>query len=197
VGQAGPPLILGDQRQRSEAGLTGHAEGVKGQDTRRLPGTIGDVLRDMRRADDPATVREMLRFIVTSRVDADTVERQEARRIMAEDGWYESIAANAGLHLAADDLAEIFRIIVLRDLGKADVSKRIGDWADRAAPEMIGGLLIAATDASLRDRAGFRTRLKKDKDPLDQVRLLMLPKLASRCAREMGIAEWWEDDQLL
>jgi len=157
----------------------------------------------MREAPDPAALREILQLIVGSRAEAGRndrvgarVERQEARRIMSRDDWYDSVTQSSGYQLEARELAGIFQIIVIPDLGKApDVAERIDGWAGGAGPEMICGLLIAARDAGLKERTGLLAR-KNKKDPVQQVRQIMLPRLASRWTEEKGIAEWWDIDQL-
>lgn len=167
------------------------------------PGRLDHMLRQMREAPDPLAVHEILRFIVASRADVGRndrqearVERQEARRIMSRDDWYDSVTRSSGYKLGARELADIFQIIVIPDLGKAeDVIERIGGWADGADPEMICGLLMAARDAVLKERMGIMAR-KSKKDPVEQVRQIMLPRLASRWTHERGIAQWWDIDQL-
>ena len=196
-GQAAPPLPLASRPSQppSAADYVQPAGFQAGQDTSRPPGRIDLLLKQMRRAPDSPALHEILQFIVASRTEAGRNERQEARRIMSHDDWYDSVAQSSGYRLGARELAGIFEIIVIPDLGKAeDVTERIAGWADGADPEMICGLLVAARDAMLKERTGFTVR--RSKNLLDQVRQIMLPRLASRWTREMGIAEWWDLDHL-
>jgi hypothetical protein len=201
--QPAPPLSLPDPHPRPATddiplGQDQASQGGYWQRSR-----IDYMLKRMREAPDPSALHEILRFILASRADLARndryearVERQEARRIMSHEDWYDSVAQSSGYKLEAHELAGIFQLIVIPDLGKAeDVIERIGGWAVGADPQMICGLLIAAHDAAHKERTKLIVRRSK-KDPVEQVRQIMLPRLASRWTREKGIAQWWDFDQL-
>ncbi len=115
---------------------------------------------------------------------------------MSFDDWYDSVAESSGYRLDARELARIFQIIVIPDLGKAeDVTERIGGWAVDADPQMICGLLMAAHDAALKERTRLIPR-KSKKDPVEHVWQIMRPKLAMRWIHENGIAQRWDPDAL-
>jgi hypothetical protein len=167
-------------------------------------GHIDALLKKMQDTADAAVVREILQFIVSSRVgvgesesDEARTERQQARRVLSHPGWYDSVTRNTGSKLTARELARLFQIVVIPDLGKADdVAERIGGWADTADPEMVCGLLMAARDTGGKERTGLRSRKSRKDHPGEQVRQIMLPRLARRWASEQGIAQWWDDAEV-
>jgi hypothetical protein len=205
-GQSAPPLSLPDPQPQPRQAPPDYLQ--PGGD---LPGQVGQwgagridyLLRQMREAPNPSALHETLRLIVEHRADLARSdrpeardERQEARRILSFDDWYDSVAENSGCELDARELARIFQIIVIPDLGKAeDVTERIGGWADSADPQMVCGLLMAAHDAALKERTKLMSR-KSKKDPVEYVWQIMRPRLAMRWVRENGIAQRWDPGAL-
>ena len=199
-GQADPPLSLGGLQQPTRQ----RPATFSGQPVRdpHRHASVDYMLKQMQEAPDQSAVREILRFIVEYRADLARSdrpeardERQKARRTMAGGDWYDSVTQSSGYKLEARELARIFLITVIPDLGKAeDVMERIAGWADGADPMMIRGLLMAARDAGVKERAGLMARMGR-KDSLEQVRQIMLPRLATRWARDTGVDEWWTSGQ--
>jgi hypothetical protein len=98
--------------------------------------------------DDPRAFDDHLREIL--RIDARLVDPDDRRNswdVIRINGWYERISEENSFY--KEDVAYIFRIVVIPELGQPDVAEKIARWALNAPNRMIEGLLLAAkkTDA--------------------------------------------------
>ena len=75
---------------------------------------------------------------------AEYGERVEARRQMPKSGWYIHAFKTHGYEQFVDELASIFRILVIPDLERPRVAAVLHAWVRNGPPEVTGALLAAA-----------------------------------------------------
>jgi len=98
--------------------------------------------------DDPRIFDDHLSEIL--RIDAKSVDPDDRRNswdVIRINGWYERISEENSFY--KEDVAHIFRIVLIPEMGQPDVAEKISRWALNAPNRMIEGLLLAAkkTDA--------------------------------------------------
>jgi hypothetical protein len=107
-------------------------------------------------------------------------ERAKSWDVISDINWYNHITEHWGIHL--DDLAHIFRIVVIPDFTGPVAAEVIARWACEAPPPMIGGLLAAARNADL--------------DMWHVMMHILEPVLAARWATDNSIYEHWDPERI-
>jgi hypothetical protein len=108
----------------------------------------------------------------------DPDERRASWRIISDVGWCESVCSNA---FHPDQLAAIFRVAVIPDLREQGAAEKVGRWALKVPPTMIGALLSAARMSG--------------PDTWQAVMGLLEPFLALRLVSETYIKDQWDTDR--
>jgi hypothetical protein len=110
----------------------------------------------------------------------DPEERRASWRILSDVNWCDSVCNNA---FHPDQLAAIFRVVVLPDLREQGAAEKVGRWALKVPPPMIGALLAAARMSG--------------HDTWQDVMGLLEPFLALRLVSEAFIKDQWDTDRAL
>lgn len=110
--------------------------------------TVSYLLKQLELAgDDDAQFKSILRRIAqTGDQSDDPDDRARSWHVISNNDWYINICKRHAF--SVQDLAEIFRVVVIPDLTGQVAAEGITRWACEAPPTMIGGLLAAARRAS-------------------------------------------------
>ncbi|HEY6787726.1 MAG TPA: hypothetical protein VI365_10475 [Trebonia sp.] len=108
----------------------------------------------------------------------DPDERRASWRIISDAGWCDSVC-NYAFH--PDQLAPIFSLVVIPDLREQGAAEKVGRWALRVPPPIIGALLAAARMSG--------------PDTWQAVMGLLEPFLALRLVSETFIKDQWDSDR--
>jgi hypothetical protein len=118
-------------------------------------------------------------YIVGSQ-GTDHAERDQCRKIMANDHWYNNVCNQLDGEPPIEKLGVIFAVIVLPDMADHGVAGSVARWVSHARPQVVAGLLAAAREESLQTWQAM-------------VRLLT-PVLADRWTAEQRIQPYWRPD---
>jgi hypothetical protein len=155
---------------------TWHPEPAQGQRPR--PSSLGSLLRQLELVrDDPRGFDEHLGEIL--RIDPQSVapdDRRDSWDVIRANGWYERISQENSFY--KEDVARIFRIVLIPELGQPDVAENIARWARNAPDRMIEGLLLAAK--------------KTDPETWHYVMRILEPVLALLHAHRGEFADQWD-----
>ncbi len=105
---------------------------------------VNDLLKRLPEAEDAKRFQDIVRDILNERSLPEFGERHLSRREVSKPEWYAQVSVKSHPTPVADLLAEIFEVIVIPDLDDPEVIRKVSEWAERAAPPMVGGLLAAA-----------------------------------------------------
>ncbi len=88
---------------------------------------------------------------------ADVGERRELCREMPRHHWYISAFERHGYQECVNDLAGIFRVLVIPDLGRGRIGEHLASWVRDGPPQVTAALLAAAKAADQAQGPGLRT----------------------------------------
>jgi hypothetical protein len=155
---------------------TWHPEPAPGQRPR--PSSLSSRLQQLELVrDDPRGFDEHLREIL--RIDPQSVapdDRRNSWDVIRVNGWYERISQDNSFY--KEDVAHIFRVVLIPELGQPDVAEIIARWALNAPNRMVEGLLLAAK--------------KTDPETWHYVMRILEPVLALLHARQGEFADQWD-----
>jgi hypothetical protein len=140
--------------------------------------TISDLLKKLPAAADAEEFQSILRAILHLTALPDFPERVKSRREVSKPEWYGEICEQFFEIFYSDTIGQIFQLIIVPDLEKPDVMKKIAEWAEYAQPGIIAGLLEAARQSG---DGTWQTMMR-----------ILQPKLAYRWMRRCGIQELWD-----
>jgi hypothetical protein len=127
---------------------------------------------------DRAQCEECLRAIDQRGDLTDPEDRQDSWKIISNVDWCENVCKNA---FHPNELACLFRVVVIPELPEHGAAEAIGRWALKAPLPMLGALLAAA------NAAGDET--------WQSVVGLLEPFLALRLVSDAFIKDHWDTDR--
>jgi hypothetical protein len=108
------------------------------------PQAVSELLKRLAEAKDNREFSVRLRSVLSPEAESDVTDRVRSRREVSKPEWYEKVYALCSHAALIDVLADIFGIVIIPDLGNADVIRKLEEWSDQAPAPVIGGLLEAA-----------------------------------------------------
>ena len=141
--------------------------------------TVSGLLTELGMAGpDRETAESCLRAIGQLGPLDDPEERRAAWRIIADVNWCTSVCQNA---LHPSQLAPLFSVVVIPDLRETGAAEKVGRWALKVPPPMIGALLAAARMSG--------------PDTWQAVMSFLEPFLALRLVSETYIKDQWDTER--
>jgi hypothetical protein len=139
-----PPELPAPGRGEYQAGYPRNPHLEPGYEPRQRPSTLSGLLQQLELVrDDPRMFDDYLKEVL--RIDPRSVDADDRRNswdVIRINGWYERISEENSFY--KEDVAHIFRIVVIPELGEPDVADKVARWALGAPDRMIEGLLLAA-----------------------------------------------------
>jgi hypothetical protein len=136
----------------SAAGLPSEATGYPQR--RPTPARLLPMNALLKKLPEAENFRDIVRDIFDERHQPEYNERLLSRREIFKPDWYQKVSLKSHQDALIDLLAEIFGIVIVPDLELPEVTEKVGQWVDQAAPSVIGGLLAAAK------QSGYDSSLK-------------------------------------
>jgi hypothetical protein len=117
------------------------------------PHSVRSLLMGLDSETDIQDFQSILQRILGSTAEFD--ERDEVRRQMPKIGWYIPAFERHGYKYCVDDLAGLFRILVIPDLERARVAAELRDWVRQGPPQVTAALLAAAKAVDEARHSGY------------------------------------------
>jgi hypothetical protein len=143
-----------------------------------LPNTLAQLLVHLEysRGDMQQFGRTMARIALVGNQSNDPADREKSWNIITEKHWFSNINQDRAFNV--DELAQIFRVVIIPELSVGNTPTAIATWALTAPPLMISGLLAAAKKSSMED--------------WQAVMGILEPVIAVRWASEHSIEDQWD-----
>lgn len=143
------------------------------------PATVTGLLSQLTTASDPQEFRSVLQHVHELAAQPEQGDRRQACYAMQSSNWYIPDLLRYGYVPCENELAAIFRIILLPDLELEQVQRQMARWILDAAPTeirpLIRSLLLAPGDG----------------DAGKQMRRLLRPALAARLIADYECLDVW------